>query len=430
MGMLIKNGNVVMVEDGKIRKMDVLIDKGIIVEISPEINRSDVEVIDIEGKFLIPGLIDMHVHFRDPGYTHKEDIHSGSNAALAGGFTGVLMMPNTDPPPDNATVIYYWKEKSKSIPLNILFSGCITKNRAGKELSKFYELKEAGAVAITDDGNWVADGAVFRHAMEYAAALDLLVITHPEEPTIANRGVINEGYWSTVLGLRGIPKAAENIAIYRDIEIAKMTGAKLHVAHLSTAEGVRLVAAAKKLGLKVTAEVTPHHLVLTDEALAGYDTNLKVNPPLREAEEQKALLKGLLEGVIDVIATDHAPHASYEKNVEFNDAPFGIEGLETAFPVLYTELVLKKKITLEKLLLKMTVNPAKILQLPKQGDIKKGNYANLTVIDPKLTLKVSEELLVGKSKNNPFLGRTLTGWPVMTVYQGIVAYQRLLKGVQ
>jgi len=423
-GLLFKNGNVVLASEQKIQKLDVLVENGRIVEIAQEIAPNNHDVIEVKGKYLIPGLIDMHVHFRDPGETHKEDIISGSKAALAGGYTSVLMMPNTNPPADNQTVIYYWREKSKNLPLNILFSGCLTKERKGKELSRFYELKEAGVTALTDDGSWVADGALFRHALEYANALDLLVITHAEEPSLASGGVMNESYWSTVLGLKGIPKAAENVAIYRDIQLAALTQARIHIAHLSTGDGVQLVRRAKEQGINVSAEVTPHHLVLTEEALQGYDTTFKVNPPLRGEEDRKALLRGLLDDSIDVIATDHAPHAPFEKLVEFNDAPPGMVGLETAFPVIYSEFVETKIMPLEKLITKMALNPAKILRLKEQGDIKTGYLANLTVIDPKLELRVSPETLVGKAKNNPFLGKSLKGWPVMTVYLGEIVYRR------
>lgn len=422
---LIKNGTIIEPTRGQEERLDILIENGKIVALAEEIAaEAGVEVIDAAGKYILPGLIDMHVHLREPGYEHKETIKSGTRAAAKGGFTTVCCMPNTDPVADNPSVIRYIQHRAaEEGTVKVLPIGAITKKLEGQEIAEIGMLKEAGVVALSDDGKCVMNSGVMRRAMEYATPFTLPFIVHCEDHDLVDNGMVNEGIASVEGGLAPYPAAAEEIIIARDIRLAEMTGAQLHIAHLTTRGGVELVRQAKAKGLPVTCEVTPHHLALTEEDVLSYNTNFKVNPPLRSKEDVAALIEGLQDGTIDTIATDHAPHAYEEKTVEFAYAPFGIAGLETAFPVLYTCLVKDGKLSLLELVEKMATNPAKVLHL-FAGRLVEGVDADLTIVDLETEIEVTLKDFVGKSKNNPFIGKHVTGWPVLTMVRGQVAYQR------
>ncbi|MSR77335.1 MAG: dihydroorotase [Candidatus Omnitrophica bacterium] len=398
---------------------DVLIENGKISEISKSISASDAETIEGKGKHLVPGFIDLHTHFREPGFETKETIYTGSMAALKGGFVASVSMPNTQPACDNQGVIDLIIRKAKEVPYRIFPTGTISKGREGKELTEMADLKKVGIIGVTDDGDWVPDSLLMRRAMDYAAMLDLIVMSHCEDKRLAAGGVMNEGLSSTKLGLPGIPGASEEIAVARDIELARLTGAHLHVCHISTARAMELVRRAKQEKLRITAEVTPHHLSLTDEALEGYNTNYKMNPPLRESEDVKALRQGLREGIIDCIATDHAPHTQEDKMAEYDHAPFGVIGLETAFGVVMTELFHGEKWSLEEILRAMAVRPSEILKLgPEFGGIQKGCEANITLVDLNREWIVEPAELRSKSKNSCFMKRKLKGRVIATVCAG------------
>ncbi|MGB9905699.1 MAG: dihydroorotase, partial [Desulfotomaculales bacterium] len=339
MKLLIKGGTVVDPVSRRIFSADVFVSGGKIVAVGENLS-GEGEVVDASGKLVVPGLIDMHVHLRDPGFEAKETIETGTRAAARGGFTGVACMPNTNPVADNRAVITYIREKAKEKGVvNVYPVGALTVRSEGKELSEMAGLKEAGAVALSDDGRCVADAGVMYRAMQYARMVGLPVIAHCEDTALSAGGAVHEGYFSTLLGLKGIPAAAETVMVARDIILAEATGCRLHIAHVSTAGAVELIRRAKEKGLPVTAEVTPHHFTLTEEAVAGFDPNTKVNPPLRTAADVRAVREGLRDGTIDVIATDHAPHTAEEKEVEYAAAPFGMAGLETAVGLVWTELV-------------------------------------------------------------------------------------------
>lgn len=398
---------------------DLLIKNGIVREIKKEIKADCVDVLDGSGHYLVPGLIDLHVHFREPGFEQKETIVSGAKAALKGGFVAAVTMPNTSPPCDHQSVIDNIVRKANEVPFYIFPSGTLTKGRAGTELSEMADLKQAGAWAVTDDGDWVRDSLLMRRAMEYASMLDLLVISHAEDKRLSSDGVMNEGIMSTRLGLKGIPNASEEIAVSRDILLSKLTGAKLHLTHMSTREALELVRDAKRRKLSVTCDVTLHHLSLTDEALENYDTNFKMMPPLRTEGDRLALLEGLNDGTIDAIATDHAPHTDEEKMAEFQDAPAGVIGLETALGVALTHLYHRRILTLADLVIKMSTRPAEILRLPEGfGQIKVGTEANLTLVDVNHEWTVRAEDFISKSKNSCFIGAKLKGKAVATISRG------------
>lgn len=422
--LLFKNGFVVDPSQNISRKMDVLIKDGQVLELAPNIEvNSSLEVIDATQKIVTPGLIDMHVHLREPGYEHKETILAGCRAAVRGGFTGIACMPNTKPPADNEGVIELILARAKKYDLADVYPiACITKGQEGNELTEFAILKECGAIAFSDDGFTVKNSSVMRRAMDYAKMLDLLLISHCEDVELVGSGVMHEGLVSTQLGLTGIPHAAEEIIIDRDIRLAELTKSRIHIAHVSTKGGVELIRRAKSRGVKVTAEVTPHHFSLTHEAVKGYNTNTKVNPPLRTEEDVEALIKGLKEGTIDCIATDHAPHAREEKEVEYDYAPFGISGLETAVPLAWQNLYLAGHLTLLELINALSTQPAKVLGLDK-GSLRPGKAADITIIDPELQAKVNPQDFASLGKNTPFADWELTGWPVMTVKAGKVVYE-------
>ena len=399
--------------------VDLYLQGGKIREIGTSLSIPGAEIFEAKGLYLFPGLIDLHTHFREPGYESKETISTGARAALKGGFVASVSMPNTLPPCDHQSVIDNIIRKAKEVPYHIFPAGTISKGREGKELSEMADLKQAGIVAVTDDGDWVSDSLLMRRAMEYASMLGLIVMSHCEDRRLAASGVMNESLVSTKLGLHGIPGASEEVAVARDIELARLTGARLHLCHLSTARSLELVRRAKAEGVPVTAEVTPHHLTLSEELIEGYDTNFKMNPPLRSQEDVYALRQGLREGIIDCIATDHAPHTAEEKMLEFDTAPFGVIGLETALAVILTELYHKDRWTLAEIAKKMSFQPAQILNLANGlGKIAQGTEANLTVVDIHKEWVVTDDQFESKSRNSCFLNRKLKGKVVATVCAG------------
>lgn len=418
MKLLIKGGTVIDPAAGIKEKADVLIEGERIAGVEKKIRRpAEAEEIKADGCLVVPGLIDMHVHLREPGYEYKETIATGTAAAAAGGFTAVACMPNTNPVCDQPAVVEYILRRADAAGFCRVYPiGAITKGQEGRELAEIGQMKEAGAVAVSDDGRPVADARIMRLAMEYSRAFDLPVISHCEDPHLAAEGVMHEGYWSTVLGLRGMPAAAEEVMVARDLILAEVTGARLHIAHVSTARSVELVRAAKARGVQVTAEVTPHHLYLTDAAVQGYDPDTKVNPPLRSEADVRALREALADGTIDVIATDHAPHAPEEKKREYNYAPFGMVGLETALPLM-AGLVREGVLTWEQLVEKMSVNPARILKVPG-GTLVPGTIADITIIDPEAEKIVDPEKFYSRGRNTPFRGWKLKGWPKVTIKGG------------
>ncbi|MDM8523871.1 dihydroorotase [Desulfococcaceae bacterium HSG8] len=414
--MLIKGGRVINpgILDGT---TDILIRNGKIAEIAPEIGpEPGTRVIEASGKIVSPGLIDMHVHFREPGHEYKETIATGCLAAVHGGFTSVCTMPNTHPVNDSGEVTEYILKKAADANRARVFPvAAISKKIKGKSLCEYGELKESGAVALSDDGNPVVNSQLMRRAMEYARGFGLLIISHCEEPELAANGVMNEGALATRMGLPGIPNASESVMVMRDIALCELTGARVHIAHVSTAESVHAIRDAKKRGVPVTAETAPHYFTLVEDAVADYNTHAKMNPPLRSHRDREAIREGLADGTIDVIATDHAPHSPLEKKVEFDRAANGIIGLETSLP-LSLKLAEEGIITLSGLIEKMSVNPARILGL--EHGMKVGNPADITIIDPDLSYTVNAENFRSLSRNTPFDGWNMKGRAVMTIVGG------------
>lgn len=421
---IIKGGRVVDPSQNIDGIFDILIEGGLIKAIDRNLNIDGAEIIEANGMIVTPGLIDIHVHLREPGYEAKEDIESGSMAAAAGGFTSVACMPNTNPVADNKSVVEFIKEKAKRVGIvNVYPIGAISKGLKGEELSEIGDMKTSGIVGISDDGKPVMASGLMRRAMEYASMFDLPVISHCEDLDMAGDGVINEGLISTILGLRGIPNAAEEIMVARDIRLAELTGGRLHIAHVSTKGSVELIRQAKRRGIKVTAEAAPHHFTLTDEAVRTFDTNTKVNPPLRSSEDVEAVREGLKDGTIDVIATDHAPHTLEDKDVEYDYASFGISGLETSVPLVITNLVHTGILTLSQAVEKMAVNPARVINIPK-GTLRPGSDADLTIIDIDRTVVIDTAKFKSKGKNSPFNGLELKGAVMMTLKGGNIVYDR------
>lgn len=416
----IKNGRIIDPVNSRDEVGNLLIVGGRIVD--PLQTVSNVVQIDAEGCWVVPGLIDMHVHLREPGEEYKEDILSGTRAAAAGGFTGVVCMPNTRPVNDNSAVTVMILERAAEASARVYPVAAISKGSLGQSLAEFGELREAGAVAVSDDGLPVRDSQLMRRALEYASDFGLAVISHSEEPSLS-KGVMNEGEVSTRLGLKGIPTAAESIMVYRDIALAEYTGKPVHIAHVSTAMSTDLIRSAKKRGVPVTAETTPHYFTLTEEAVEGYNTNAKMNPPLRTEYDRQAIRQGVADGTFDAIATDHAPHSILEKEVEFDAAANGIIGLETALS-LTLALVREGVITEGKLVELLSVNPASILGL-KAGSLAIGARADITIINPDLQFNYVEEQVVSKSKNSPFLGWQLQGRAVVTMVGGRITHNCL-----
>jgi dihydroorotase len=422
MNLLIKGGRVIDPSQGIDDTLDVVVENGLVKEIGKGLSApAGAETIDATGKYVVPGLIDMHVHLRDPGLEYKEDIISGTRAAVAGGFTSVCCMPNTKPAVDNKAIASYIINKAKTDGFcNVFPVGTITQGMAGERLSEMGELKESGCVAVSDDGKPVTNSELMRRALQYAAGIGIMVISHAEELELVGEGVMNEGFTSTELGLKGIPRVAEDIATAREIMLAEYVGAPIHIAHVSTKGSVRIIREAKARGVKVTCETAPHYFTLTDDAVRGYNTNAKMNPPLREADDLAAIKAGLQDGTIDCIATDHAPHHLDEKDVEFNEAMNGIVGLETSLP-LSLKLVDEGLLTLPQLVEKMSCKPSELLGLGR-GSLKAGSVADITVIDPQKQWTVTEAALASKSKNSPWLGETMTGAAACTVVGGKVVF--------
>ncbi|MCF2620907.1 dihydroorotase [Collinsella tanakaei] len=424
MALLLKNAHVVdpSVELDGIR--DVLIDGDRIAEVGENLSADGAEVIDLSGKYLVPGLVDMHVHLREPGYEHKEDIESGTRAAAHGGFTGVCSMPNTDPVTDNGVTIEYVKSVAAAKGhCRVYPSGAMTKGLKGEIISEMGDMVAHGCVAFTDDGRGVQGAGMLRRAMDYGKMFGKVFMSHCQDEDLVGEGQVNEGVASTRLGLLGWPAEGEEIQIARDIAIAKLTGAKLHIQHISTAHGIELVRAAKAEGLPVTCEATPHHMFLTEDAITGtYDTSLKVNPPLRTADDAAAVVAAVVDGTVDAIVTDHAPHADWEKSREFELAPFGMIGLETSLALVITNLVKTGKIDYARMVELMSIAPRRILGVD-QVSIAAGSLADITVFDADATWTVCEDDFESAAKNSGFKGAELTG-RATDVFVGGVATMR------
>lgn len=420
--MIIKNGSVIFkdtVEKKDIRVLGGKIEK-IADKLSPEQGE---EVIDATGLHVFPGLIDMHVHLREPGFEYKEDIESGSKAAVKGGFTQICCMPNTQPVADNKVVISYIRHRGEEVGLcKIRPIGAITKGEEGEQMADIGEMKKAGAVAISDDGKTVKSSRLMRLAMEYASGFNMRCLCHCEDKELADGGVVNEGYNSTLAGLKGIPRAAEDVVIAREICLSESLSVPVHICHVSTYSGVRMIRDAKRAGVKVTAETCPHYFAATDDVITGFDTNTKVNPPIREEKDRLAIIEGLKDGTIDAIVTDHAPHHANDKNVEYNLAAFGISGIETSFGFAVTYLYKTGILTLNQLADKMSRLPAEILSL-EGGKIEEGVPADLTIADLDEEWGVDSSEFVSKGKNTPFNGRKLSGAVKYTIVDGDIKYK-------
>ncbi len=409
----LKNGRLIDPVSGKDEVLDLLINDGVIEKVGKSLSADrSAQVVDLRDKLVVPGLVDMHVHLREPGFEHKETIESGCLSAAHGGFTAVCCMPNTNPAIDDESVVRYIHEKGRTVcdgVVDVFPVAAATKGREGKELSPMAELAHAGAVGFTDDGAPIASAEVMRRALEYSSMYQIPVIQHAEEATMTHGGCMNEGFVATRLGLPGIPHVAEELMIARDIILLRyVPQARYHVAHVSTRGSLDIIRKAKAGRLNITCEVAPHHFTLTDEAVAGYDTNTKMNPPLRTAEDVRAMKEGLKDGTVDVIASDHAPHTIDEKEVEYSQAPFGIVGLETTVGLAISELVAQGFLSLYQLVEKLSTNPRKICSLPPIV-IEAGARANLSLIDPDVEWAVEKETFHSKSKNSPFHGRKLKG---------------------
>lgn len=424
MNLLIKNIRIVSPAEGTDKNADILIEDGIIKKIGKVKNEDakDREVMEGKGFTCVPGLYDMHVHLREPGQTHKEDILTGAESAMNGGFTGVMCMPNTNPPIDSAALVSSLRQKAREYLIDLDIAPCVSKGRKGEELAPILSMHAAGAAGFTDDGSPVANPELMRRAMEYIAQVDSVFIQHAEDMALTAGGQMNEGYTATLLGIKGIPAISETIIIARDVLITKyIKGARYHVQHISCADSVKIIRDAKATGINATCEVCPHHFVLTDEACDGYNTNAKMNPPLRTQSDIDEILQGLKDNTIDVICTDHAPHTEYEKNSGFYEAPFGIVGLETAVGLAYTYLVEKGVISFEEMILKMSINPRKILKLP-EVKIKEGEKANLTILDTNSEWTVDKSKFKSKSRNTPFEGYKLKCRPFAVINNGKIYY--------
>jgi dihydroorotase len=421
-GLLLRNGRIIDPASGRDQEGDCLILDGKIAETGSVSHTPDAcRVIDLQGKWIVPGLIDMHVHLREPGEEYKETIESGTRAAAAGGFTGVACMPNTRPVNDSSGITSFILERAAAAGHSRVWPvASITRGLKGEELTEFGDLLQKGAIAFSDDGLPVKNSAVMRLALDYARNFNALIISHSEEPDLAAGGVMNEGTVSTRLGLKGIPAAGEHISIFRDVAIAELTGSRLHVAHISTAGGVEIIRQAKARGVKVTAETAPHYFSLTEEAVEGYNTFAKMNPPLRTEADRQAIIEGLRDGTLDVIATDHAPHSTLEKECEFALAMNGITGLETSLP-LSLELVRQGHLSPMEMIRRMSTAPASILGV-SGGNLTKGTVADVTVIDPETEWTVTREGFQSKSHNSPFTGMSVKGRAELTIVAGRVVH--------
>jgi dihydroorotase len=423
-GILIKSGRIISFPGGLRGEADVLVRGGAVSRVERGIMPDGEEVIDASGCLVAPGLVDMHAHLREPGMEYKEDVASGSRAAVCGGYSAVFCMPNTEPAIDNSSVAEYVFDRGVDEGLcMVLPHGAITQGRRGETLAPMGEMGSCRAqvMGFSDDGNPVNDSEIMRRAMEYARSLGALIISHSEEKNLSAGGQMNEGYYSTFLGLRGMPAESEQIGVYRDLCLAEKTGARLHLAHLSTEGSVELVRTARRRGVPVTCEVTPHHFSLNDSELLSYDTNLKMNPPLRSAADVEALLEGLADGTIDAIATDHAPHALHEKETEFDVAEFGITGLETCLALVVTKLVEKGVLSVEDAIAKLTAVPARIMEMERWGyraRMQEGDPANLVIFNPETEWTVDPLDFKSRSRNTPFAGWKVRGKVILVVFRG------------
>ncbi len=416
--LLIKGGRVIDPANNIDKIADVLIIDGKIAAVDTDIKIDAQHEYNAVGKIVTPGLIDMHVHFREPGQEAKEDFESGSKAAVAGGYTTVATMPNTSPVVDNAALVRSMIQRANEVGIiNIKIIGAVTKNQAGQELAEMRDMIDAGAVAFSDDGKFDDNAKIFMNALDYLHGTGKIIICHEEETSLVKEGVMNEGSRSAILGLKGRPSVAEDIAVARDCLLAEYTGGRVHIAHMSSARAVEIVRDAKKRGVKVTAEVTPQHLTLTDEIVNPADTSTKINPPLRTKKDCEELLKGLLDGTIDCIVTDHSPHAAEEKDREYIYAPSGFPGLETSLGILLTDLYNKSIIDLPELISKMTYEPAKVLGIDA-GTLSVGSWADITIIDTELEWTVDAEKFYTRGSHSPFVGRKLKGRAVATIVHG------------
>ncbi len=429
--MVITGGRVIDPALGFSKQANVFIKEGRIAKISTELkddkktidSLTKENIIDADGKLVMPGLIDMHVHLREPGREDKETIKTGTNAAAAGGFTSVCCMPNTMPAIDNQETVKFVLSEAEYADSRVYVIGAITKGLQGQELAEIGDLVKTGAVAISDDGNYVQNPEIMRRALEYARMFDIPIITHAEDNFLCGDGIMNESFEATRLGLKGRPAVGEEIAVLRDVKLCQFVGSKLHIAHVSTAGAVDAIRQAKKQGVNVTAEATPHHFILTDDMIGQkFDTNLRVNPPIRSKQDVEAIIEGLVDGTIDCIASDHAPHSEEEKDVEFDHAPPGMIGLETTVGLVKTYLIDKGYLSWADAIRKMTYNPARILKLAG-GTLEDDSVADITIVDPDKKWTVKKEKFRSKSKNSPFVGWKLSGQVFMTILGGKVVYK-------
>lgn len=419
--MLLRNGHLVDPSQAIDGVTDIRIENGVVSEVGPDLPEQDgEEIFDLSGCYVMPGLIDTHVHLRDPGQEESEDLESGSKAAIAGGFTTVVAMPNTFPVVDNVPIVRYIKDKSARLGYaDVLPTAAITKGQEGQEITEIGFLRDAGVIAFTEDGKSVANSGILRKAMTYSKPYDVLFMSHCEDKDLKGAGCMNAGALATEMGLGGIANEVEDIIIMRDIMLAKMTGVRLHIQHLSTASGLELVREAKAKGLPVTCEVTPHHLFLTEDAVRGYNTDAKVAPPLRTAADNEALINGLKDGTITCIGTDHAPHSSDKKDVEFERAANGISSIEIAFPLIWTHLVETGRFTLSEIVSITSCNPAELLRIDR-GSLSVGKVADVLIFDPETERAVNPQEFYSKGKNCPYIGEVLRGWPSMVLRAGRV----------
>ena len=417
--MLLKNGHLVDPSQAIDGVTDIRIDNGVISEVGPDLpENKDEEIFDLAGCYVVPGLIDTHVHLRDPGQEESESLETGTKAAIAGGFTSVVAMPNTNPVVDNVPIVRYIAEKSKRLGYaDVLQTASITKGENGEEITEIGFLKDAGVIAFTEDGKTVENSGILRKAMTYSKPFDVLFMSHCEDKNLKGAGVMNAGALATEMGLLGIAREVEDIIIQRDIMLAKMTGVRLHISHLSTSTGLELVREAQAKGLPVTCEVTPHHLFLTEDAVRGYNTSAKVAPPLRTAEDNEALIEGLKDGTITCIGTDHAPQSADKKDVEFERAANGISSIEVAFPLIWTKLVETGRFALSEIVSIMSCKPAELLRIDR-GSLSVGKVADVMIFDPHVEKVVDPQSFYSKGKNCPYAGEKLRGWPKMVLREG------------
>ena len=421
--LLIQNGRIIDPANGRDEMADLLIQDGRIAAIGKGLTRAGADIIDARGKIVAPGLVDLHVHLREPGFESAETIASGTRAAAAGGFTSVVPMANTNPVVDTAAGIKFIQERaSADAAVNVFPIAAVTRGQLGETIVEFGDLVQAGAMAFSDDGHAIMNNEIMRRALEYCAMFDVPILDHCGDVNLIGNGVMCEGEVSTRLGLPGIPPVAEAIQVARDIALAEYVGGKVHIQHVSCALSVDFIKRGKERGVAVTAEATPHHLALTDACLERYDSNFKMAPPLPSEEERQAIVRGLAEGVIDCIASDHAPHSATQKDKTFDEAPFGVIGSETAFSVVYTELVVGGTLTLPQLIEKLSVAPARILKLPK-GTLSIGADADVTILDTEWQGEIDESMFRSRSRNTPFLGRKVRGKAAATIVRGRVVYR-------